>query len=132
MLYTLSRTHSIDSVICNLLSANALISDWGKILMFINRFPNKPWFLRVFSTSLFENTVGKGEIACHEQFLLFPQCFLPICHFHQFSAIFIKCPWARHFRAQPSIGETQENMNNVSCRLESGVKHHSNKQTNLN
>ena len=22
-----------------------------------------------------ENTVGKAEIACHEQFLLFPQCF---------------------------------------------------------
>ena len=35
----------------------------------------------------FENTVRKGEIACHEQFLLFPQCFLPIwrtfCHFYQ-------------------------------------------------
>ena len=26
-----------------------------------------------------ENTVGKGEIACYEQFLLFPQCFLKIC-----------------------------------------------------
>ena len=25
----------------------------------------------------FENTVGKGEIARLEQFLLFPQCFLP-------------------------------------------------------
>ena len=23
-----------------------------------------------------ENIVGKGEIACNEQFLLFPQCFL--------------------------------------------------------
>ena len=35
----------------------------------------------------FENTVGKGEIARHKQFLLFPQCFLPICrtfcHFYQ-------------------------------------------------
>ena len=35
----------------------------------------------------FENTVGKGEIAPKEQFLLFPQCFLPFwrtpCHFHQ-------------------------------------------------
>ena len=35
----------------------------------------------------FENTVGKGEIARNEQFLLFPQCFLPFwrtsCHFHQ-------------------------------------------------
>ena len=26
-----------------------------------------------------ENTVGKGEIACFEQFLLFPQCFQNIC-----------------------------------------------------
>ena len=26
----------------------------------------------------FENTVGKGEIACNEQFLLFLQCFLPV------------------------------------------------------
>ena len=35
----------------------------------------------------FENTVGKGEIARYEQFLLFPQCFLPFrkifLHFHQ-------------------------------------------------
>ena len=35
----------------------------------------------------FENTVGKGEIARNEQFLLLPQCFLPIwttfCHFRQ-------------------------------------------------
>ena len=40
----------------------------------INPFPNKPWFLRVCSTSL-ENTVGKGETARKEQFLLFPQHF---------------------------------------------------------
>ena len=36
----------------------------------------------------FENIVGKGEIARDEQFLLFPQCFLPIlrtfCHFLKF------------------------------------------------
>ena len=35
----------------------------------------------------FENTVGKGEIARNEQFLLFPLCFLPVwitfCHFCQ-------------------------------------------------
>ena len=35
----------------------------------------------------FKNTVGKGEIAHNEQFLLFPQCFPPIwrtfCYFHQ-------------------------------------------------
>ena len=26
-----------------------------------------------------ENTVGKGEIACYQQFLLFPQCFQKAC-----------------------------------------------------
>ena len=26
-----------------------------------------------------ENKVGKGEIACYEQFLLFPQCFQKTC-----------------------------------------------------
>ena len=26
-----------------------------------------------------ENTVGKKEIACYEQFLLFPQCFQKVC-----------------------------------------------------
>ena len=35
----------------------------------------------------FENTGGNGEIARNKQFLLFPQCFLPILrtfwHFHQ-------------------------------------------------
>ena len=35
----------------------------------------------------FKNTVGKGEIACNKQFLLFPQCFLPFwrgfCYLHQ-------------------------------------------------
>ena len=50
-----------------------------------NSFPNKPWFLRVCSISLFENTVGKGEIARNEQFLLFLQSFLPVwrtfCYF---------------------------------------------------
>ena len=28
---------------------------------------------------LVENTVGKGEIACYEQFLLFAQCFQKAC-----------------------------------------------------
>ena len=38
------------------------------------------------AVEVFENTVGKGEIACNEQFLLFPQCLL----FGELSAIFIK------------------------------------------
>ena len=53
--------------------------DQSKILWFGNG-------LTLYQTSLdfmymqfksFENTVGKGEIARNEQFLLFPLCFLP-------------------------------------------------------
>ena len=32
----------------------------------------------VSTVQSFENTVGKKEIACNQQFLTFPQCFLPI------------------------------------------------------
>ena len=58
----------------------------------LNPCPNKPWFLHVCRTSLLKKTVGKREIAHNEQFLFFPQCFLPIwktfCYFHQIC----KCP----------------------------------------
>ena len=30
-------------------------------------------------SELVENTVGKEEIACYEQFLLFPKCFQMVC-----------------------------------------------------
>ena len=52
----------------------------------LNLFPNRPWFLRVCTTSLLKTLWVKGEIARNEQFLLFPECLLPIwrafCHFH--------------------------------------------------
>ena len=57
------------------------------ICFFINPFPNKPLLLRVCSISLWK-TLGKGEIVQNEQFLLFPQCFLP--HFGELSTIIIK------------------------------------------
>ena len=34
-----------------------------------------PFFLTHQQQTAFENIVGKGEIACNKQFLLFPQCF---------------------------------------------------------
>ena len=40
-----------------------------------NPFPNKPWFLHVFSTSLLKTLWEKGDIARNEQFLLFPTVF---------------------------------------------------------
>ena len=69
----------------------------------LNPFPNEPWFLGVCSISLlktlfrclqytsFENTLGKGEIARKEQFLLFPKCFQSVSYmFGHLFAIFIK------------------------------------------
>ena len=37
-----------------------------------NPFPNKPWFLRVCSTSLLKTLWEKGKLLVKEQFLLFP------------------------------------------------------------
>ena len=72
-----------------------------EIVLSLNPFPNKPFpkwqildssKLKEFADYNFkfqindgkfskevENTVGKGEIAHHEQFLLFPQCFQKAC-----------------------------------------------------
>ena len=52
----------------------------SEVIKSFNPFPNKSWFLHFCSTS-FLKTVRKGEIARNEQFLLFPLCFLPVCHF---------------------------------------------------
>ena len=50
-------------------------------------FPKQALVFTCLQHKPFENTVGKGEIARIEQFLLFPQCFLPVwitfCHFRQ-------------------------------------------------
>ena len=59
-------------------------NDW------LNPFQNKPWFFRDCNMcKYFGNTVGKGEIARDEQYLLFSHCFLPLLrtfhHFHQIS-----------------------------------------------
>ena len=40
--------------------------------------PTQQHLLMPLGNKPFENTVGKGEIARNEQFLLYPQCFLPI------------------------------------------------------
>ena len=46
---------------------------------------------KILQYKSFENTVGKGEIACNEQFLLFPQCFLPTLRpFFNFQQCFLK------------------------------------------
>ena len=56
--------------------------------VFFNPFQNKPCFFTCLQYKSFENTVGKGEIARNEQFLLFPLCFL--YPFKELSVIFIE------------------------------------------
>ena len=51
-------------------------------------FPKQVLVFTCLHYKSLENTVGKGEIARKEQFLLFPQCFLN--PFTEFSTIFIK------------------------------------------
>ena len=69
---------------------NAVYHDVFKRLLFqshLKPIPTQWHLLKPLGNKPFENTVGKGEIACKKQFLLFPQCFLPIwitfCHFRQ-------------------------------------------------
>ena len=47
-----------------------VLKAWDRVLTLSQTSPD------VYYKS-FENTVGKGEIARNEQFLFFPQCFLP-------------------------------------------------------
>ena len=54
---------------------------------FFSPFFKQGFVFKCLQYKTFENTVGKGEIARYEQFLLFPQRFLPFwrtfCHFSQ-------------------------------------------------
>ena len=50
-------------------------------------FPKQALVFTCLQYKSFEITVGKGKIACHEQFLLFSQCFLPL---GDLSAFFIQ------------------------------------------
>ena len=54
------------------------ILDWSKLKQFADDNFKFDENSRKFSRQV-ENTVGKGEIARHEQFLLFPQCFQKAC-----------------------------------------------------
>ena len=54
------------------------ILDWSKLKQFADNNFKFDGNSRKFSNRV-ENTVGKGEIARYEQFLLFPQCFQKVC-----------------------------------------------------
>ena len=58
-----------------------------KLVPMFKPIPTQRHLLTPLGNKPFENTVGKGEIAPNEQFLLFQQCFLPVwmtfCHFRE-------------------------------------------------
>ena len=104
MFSTLSKTNFNFSARFILSSASAFNLDQSKILSFgkelniigkgehagdkhCGLFKQRPLVFMWLQCKSFENTVGKGEIARNEQFLLFPQCFRPFrgtfSHFHQ-------------------------------------------------
>ena len=57
---------------------NELISQSSMGQKINKPFPKQALVFTCLQYKSFENPVGKGEIARNEQFLLFPQCFLPI------------------------------------------------------
>ena len=49
-----------------------------KFVVPVYPIPTQCQLLTPLGNNPLENTVGKGENACNEQFLLFPRCFLPV------------------------------------------------------
>ena len=68
-------------------SKGVIFWEWALFCSYYAYFPKQALVLTCLQYKSFENTAGKGEIARNEQFLLFPQCFLPVwrtfCHFQQ-------------------------------------------------
>ena len=60
------------------------------------------------------NTVGKGEIACHEQFLLSPQCFQKAC-FPEASKGVIVWEWVKHLLLWNYVLDFDEISQKCSC-----------------
>ena len=84
-------------LITSMLSAALWVWKSPKFIIWktVNPFPNKPWFLRICSTSLLKILWEKEKLLVTSNFTfshsvfyfhLFPQCFLPFqstfCHFH--------------------------------------------------
>ena len=75
-----------------------------------------------------ENTMGKGEIAHYEQFLLFPQCFQKTCTadsycslwaISAFPAVFSKSLFCRHVKTRACLGKALKHISakQVKCLI---------------
>ena len=78
------------TVQCKIAKGSKFLQNGAKGIKHLKKFYPSPKQALIFTCLQYkssENTVGKGGIAHNEQFLLFPQCFLPVwstCyHFHQ-------------------------------------------------
>ena len=60
---------------------------WNPALVFINPFPNKPWFLRVYSTSLLKTLWEKEKLLVASNFSFSHSV---LCPFEELSAVFFK------------------------------------------
>ena len=67
-----------------------------------------------------ENTVGKGKIACYEQFLFFPQCFQKAC-FPGVSKGVIVWEWVKEAK---HYGEKEGGYNMISWHRDEGLESH--------
>ena len=72
--------------ICLSLCLSLCLSNFHELPSLLNPFPNKPWFLRVCSTSLWKTLREKEKLLVTSNFS-FSRCFLPVsktfCHFHR-------------------------------------------------
>ena len=73
-----------------------------------------------------ENTVGKGEIARYEQFLLFPQCFQKTCFPGASKGVIV---WESVKLIAPHSLEYHMRLNNFFKRFQQSFVHHGNKST---
>ena len=75
--------------------------DWSKLKQFADDNFKFDENSRKFSKQV-ENTVGKGEIACYKQFLVFPQCFQKV-YFLEVSKGVIVWEWVKLFPDDMSV-----------------------------
>ena len=78
--------------------SNDKILDWSKLKQSADNSFEFHVNSRKFS-KLVENTVGKGDIACYQQFRLFPQCFQKAC-FPRASIGVIVWEWVKLYTIQ--------------------------------
>ena len=75
--------------------------DWSKLKQFADDNFEFDENSRKFSKRV-ENTVGKGEIARYEHFLLFPQCFQKVYFLEVFKGVIV-WEWVKLFPDDMSV-----------------------------